>query len=161
MKTLKINSSKYGLINVLLDDEDYERIEKDFKNLKWTVTKNRNKLYAQKTVNGKHIYLHRYIMNCPKGKYVDHINHNTLDNRKQNLRITNNADNLRNGEIRVNNKTGIKGVYFDNKRNKYVANIKVNYKGIFLGRFDTLEEATQVRKEAEIKYWAVNGGDVL
>lgn len=161
MKTLKINSSKYGLINVLLDDEDYERIEKDFKNLKWTITKNRNKFYVQKTVNDKHIYLHRYIMNCPKDKYVDHINHNTLDNRKQNLRITNNADNLRNGEIRVNNKTGVKGVYFDNKRNKYVANIKVNYKGIFLGRFDTLEEAAQVRKKAEIKYWAVNGGDVL
>lgn len=160
MKTLNINSSKYGLINVLLDDEDYERIEKDFKNLKWTVTKNRNKLYAQKRINGKNIYLHRYIMSCPKGKYVDHMNHNTLDNRKQNLRITNNADNLRNGEIRVNNKTGVKGVYFDNKRNKYVANIKVNYKGIFLGRFDTLEEATQVRKEAEIKYWAVNGGDL-
>lgn len=161
MKTLKINSSKYGLINVLLDDEDYERIEKDFKNLKWTVTKNRNKFYVQKRVNGKNVYLHRYIMNCPKGKYVDHINHNTLDNRKENLRITTNANNLRNGEIRVNNKTGVKGVYFDNKRNKYVANIKVNYKGIFLGRFDTLEEATQVRKEAEIKYWAVNGGDVL
>ena len=42
MKILRIDSPKYGLINVLLDDEDYERIEKDFKNLKWTVTKNRN-----------------------------------------------------------------------------------------------------------------------
>ena len=160
MKILRIDSPKYGLINILLDDEDYERIEKDFKNLKWTVTKNRNKLYAQKMVNGKNIYLHRYIMNCPKGKYVDHINHNTLDNRKQNLRITNNADNLRNGEIRVNNKTGVKGVYFDKERKKYVARIKVNYKGIFLGRFDTLEEAQKIRKEAEIKYWAVDGGDL-
>ena len=160
MKTLKINSSKYGLINVLLDDEDYERIEKDFKNLKWTVTKNRNKFYVQKRVNGKNVYLHRYVMDCPKDKYVDHINHNTLDNRKENLRITTNADNLRNGKIRVNNKTGVKGVYFDNKRNKYIARIKVNYKGIFLGRFDTLEEAQKIRKEAEIKYWAMNGGDV-
>lgn len=160
MKILRIDSPKYGLINILLDDEDYKKIEKDFNNLNWTITKNRNKFYVQKRVNGKNIYLHRYIMNCPKGKYVDHINHNTLDNRKQNLRITNNADNLRNGEIRVNNKTGVKGVYFDNKRNKYVANIKVNYKGIFLGRFDTLEEAQKIRKEAEIKYWAVNGGDV-
>ena len=160
MKILRIDSPKYGLINILLDDEDYERIEKDFKNLKWTVTKNRNKLYAQKMVNGKNIYLHRYIMNCPKGKYVDHINHNTLDNRKQNLRITTNADNLRNGEIRINNKTGVKGVYFDKERNKYVVMIKVNYKGIFLGRFDTLEEAQKIRKEAEIKYWAVNGGDL-
>lgn len=160
MKILRIDSPKYGFINILLDDEDYKKIEKDFNNLNWTITKNRNKFYVQKRVNGKNIYLHRYIMNCPKGKYVDHKNHNTLDNRKQNLRITNNADNLRNGEIRVNNKTGVKGVYFDNKRNKYVANIKVNYKGIFLGRFNTLEEATQVRKKAEIKYWAMNGGDV-
>ena len=160
MKILRIDSPKYGLINILLDDEDYKKIEKDFNNLNWTITKNRNKFYVQKRVNGKNIYLHRYIMNCPKGKYVDHKNHNTLDNRKQNLRITNNADNLRNGEIRINNKTGVKGVYFDNKRNKYVANIKVNYKGIFLGRFDTLEEAQKIRKEAEIKYWAVNGGDV-
>lgn len=160
MKILRIDSPKYGLINILLDDEDYKKIEKDFNNLNWTITKNRNKFYVQKRVNGKNIYLHRYIMNCPKGKYVDHINHNTLDNRKENLRITTNANNLRNGEIRVNNKTGVKGVYFDNKRNKYVANIKVNYKGIFLGRFDTLEEAQKIRKEAEIKYWAVNGGDV-
>lgn len=160
MKILRIDSPKYGLINILLDDEDYKKIEKDFNNLNWTITKNRNKFYVQKRVNGKNIYLHRYIMNCPKGKYVDHKNHNTLDNRKQNLRITNNADNLRNGEIRINNKTGVKGVYFDNKRNKYVANIKVNYKGIFLGRFDTLEEAQKIRKEAEIKYWAVDGGDL-
>lgn len=160
MKILRIDSPKYGFINILLDDEDYKKIEKDFNNLNWTITKNRNKFYVQKRVNGKNIYLHRYIMNCPKGKYVDHKNHNTLDNRKQNLRITNNADNLRNGEIRINNKTGVKGVYFDNKRNKYVANIKVNYKGIFLGRFDTLEEAQKIRKEAEIKYWAMNGGDV-
>lgn len=160
MKILRIDSPKYGLINILLDDEDYKKIEKDFNNLNWTITKNRNKFYVQKRVNGKNIYLHRYIMNCPKGKYVDHINHNTLDNRKENLRITNNADNLRNGEIRVNNKTGVKGVYFDKERKKYVARIKVNYKGIFLGRFDTLEEAQKIRKEAEIKYWAVNGGDV-
>lgn len=159
MKELIINSKKYGILKALLDDKDYEKIKQDFKNLDWTVTKNRNKFYAQKRVNGKNIYLHRYIMNCPKDKYVDHINHNTLDNRKENLRITNNADNLRNGEIRINNKTGVKGVYFDNIRKKYVAKIKVNYKDIFLGRFDSLEKAQKIRREAEIKYWAMNGGD--
>ncbi len=160
IKELIINSKKYGELKVLLDDEDYEKISKDFNNLNWSVTKNHKGLYAQKRVNKKNIYLHRYIMNNPSG-IVDHINNNTLDNRKSNLRVTTNANNLRNGTIRINNKTGVKGVSFDKSRNKYVANIKVNYKTISLGRFKTLEEAKQVRKSAEIKYWAWEGSGVL
>ena len=62
------------------------------------------------------IEMHRFIMNFPKGKYVDHINHNTLDNRKCNLRICNNADNIRNGKIRTNNKSGYNLPY--SKENK-------------------------------------------
>ena len=93
-------------------------------------------------------------MNNPNG-IVDHINHNTLDNRKDNLRVTTNSNNLRNGTIRTNNKTGVKGVSYCKERKKYVASIKVNYKTINLGRFDTLEEAKKKREEAEILYWAV------
>lgn len=159
MKKIRIESKKYGLLEILLDDDDFNRLKKEFNNMKWSVTNNRNKLYAQKRVNGKIIYLHRFITNCPKGKYVDHINHNTLDNRKENLRITNNANNLRNGCLRVNNKTGVNGVCYDKNRHKYIASIKVNYKKITLGRFDTLEEATNIRKKAEIKYWAWERGD--
>lgn len=159
MAILKINSNKYGLLDVLLDDEDYLRIKNEFNNLNWTVTKNRNNLYVQKRVNKNNVYLHRFIMNCPKGKYVDHINHNTLDNRKENLRITNSADNIRNGKVRTNNKTGVNGVYYDKIRKKYVVKIKVNYKNIYLGRYEKLDEAKKKREEAEIKYWAVNGGD--
>lgn len=154
MKKIRINSKKYGILEILLDDEDYNKIQKDFNNLNWSITKNHNGLYAQKRVNKKNIYLHRYIMNNPNG-IVDHINHNTLDNRKENLRITNNANNLRNGNIRKNNKSGINGVYYDKKRNKYSASIKVNYKNIFLGRFKTLEEAIKIRKQAELKYWEI------
>lgn len=160
IKELIINSKKYGIHKVLLDNEDYEKISNEFNNLKWCISKNRKGLYAQKRVNNKNVYLHRYIMNNPDG-IVDHINNNTLDNRKCNLRITNNANNLRNGTIRKNNKTGIKGISYDKNRNKYVATIKVNYKTIYLGRYKTLEEAKQVRKNAEIKYWAWEGSGVL
>ena len=158
IKELEIHSKKYGNLKVLLDDDDYERIQKDFNNMKWCVSKCRHGLYAQKRVNKKNIYLHRYIMGNPKG-IIDHINHNTLDNRKSNLRTTTNANNLRNGTLRPNNKTGVNGVYFDKRRNKYVARIKVNYKDIFIGRYDTLEEAKENRKNAEIKYWAWEGSD--
>ena len=99
------------------------------------------------------IEMHRFIMNFPKGKYVDHINHNTLDNRKCNLRICNNADNLRNGKIRTNNKSGYNGICFDKNRNKWLVGIKVNYKRIFLGRYDKIEDAIKARKEAEEKYF--------
>ena len=158
MKILTISSKKHGKQEILLDDEDYERLQKDFDNMKWCVSKCRNSLYAQKRFNKKIVHLHRYIMNFPNG-IVDHINHNTLDNRKENLRVVSNADNLRNGNIRVNNKTGVNGVYFRKDRNKYVARIKVNYKDINLGHFDTLEEAKKVRKEAELKYWITKGDD--
>lgn len=154
IKELEVHSKKYGELKVLLDDNDYDKIRKDFNNMRWSVSKNRNNLYVQKRVGKRIIYLHRYIMNFPDG-VVDHINHNTLDNRKENLRVVSNADNIRNGTVRINNKTGVNGVYFRKDRNKYIARIKVNYKSINLGSFDTLEEATKVRKNAEIKYWAV------
>ena len=65
MKKIRINSKKYGILEILLDDEDYNKIQKDFNNLNWSITKNHNGLYAQKRVNKKNIYLHRYIMNNP------------------------------------------------------------------------------------------------
>ena len=157
-KEIDIYSKKYGHLKTLVDDEDYERMQKDFNNMKWCVSKNHKGLYAQKRVNKKILYLHKYIMNNTDG-IIDHINHNTLDNRKNNLRITTNANNLRNGTIRTNNTTGVNGVYYDKSRNKYVSKIKVNYKSIYLGRYDTLEEAKKHRKDAEVKYWAVKGSD--
>lgn len=151
---LIINSKKNGKFICLIDDDDLVRLKSEFKNLKWTVSHARYGFYFQKRLStGKLIYLHRYIVNAPDGTYVDHINGNTLDNRKCNLRITNNADNVRNGKIRINNSTGINGVYFRKERNRFIATIKVNYKKINLGSFKTLEEATNARKLAEIKYW--------
>lgn len=156
MKSLDIKSKRYGDLKVLVDDDDYEKLKNNFKNMKWCVTKNHKGLYAQKRTNEGKIYLHRYIMNNPNG-IVDHINNNTLDNRKENLRVTTTSNNLRNGTLRTNNTTGVKGVRYDKERKKYEARIKVNYKSILLGRFDTLEEAKSKRKDAEIKYWAVEG----
>ena len=154
---LKINSKTYGEKIVLVDNEDYERMLKDFGNTTWCLSQNTRNgdFYIQKRVNKKIIFLHRYIMNCPKGMYVDHINHNTLDNRKENLRITTNANNLRNGNIRKNNTSGVNGVYYSKRDKRYVAEIIVNYKKIHLGSFTNLEDAKNVRQKAEKLYWEV------
>lgn len=158
MKILTINSKKHGTFKIKLDDEDYLKATTTWKSPGWCVRKCQNRenlFYFQKRLPGGNlIELHRWLMNFPKKGVVDHINGNTLDNRKENLRVISNADNLRKGKLRTNNKTGISGVR-KNKKNKYkiwTATIKVNYKTKYLGSFVEKKDAIKARKEAEKKY---------
>lgn len=93
-------------------------------------------------VTAKGLRMHRLIMNAPKGMVVDHINHNKLDNRRENLRICTNAENTRNRKIQG-------GVRYRKDKKKYEAYLVRNYKHIFLGYYDTYEQALEVRKNAE------------
>lgn len=157
MKVIKFSSKTHGSHVTIVDDTDYKRM-KTLNSMKWCVVKKRNGLiYFQKRLPGnKLVELHRWIMKPKSGEYVDHIDGNTLDNRRCNLRICTNAANLRNGtHIRPNNTSGVTGVWCDKSRGKWCAEIKVNYKKISLGRYNTLREATQARKEAEKKYWHI------
>ena len=89
---LIIRSMKYGIKHIVIDLEDVEKC----KNYKWFLSFDEilNSFYVK---TSKYPYsLHRVIMNCPKGFVVDHINHNTLDNRKENLRICTHAENMKN-----------------------------------------------------------------
>ena len=97
--------------------------------------------------------LHRYIMNPPENMVVDHINRNPLDNRICNLRICTQHENSMNQSIRCTNKSGATGVLWDKNRNKWRAYIIVNGKQIYLGRFNTKEEAIEARLQAEIEYF--------
>ena len=153
MVKITFNSKKHGPFTTIVDDVDYKRL-KDLKNMKWCVSIKRNNLiYFQKRFSdGKIRELHRWILDPPKGKYVDHINKDTLDNRRKNLRVCSNSANLRNGKLRPNNKSGFTGVF--QKKDKWGARIRVNYKTIYLGYFDTFKEAVNCRKEAQTKYWS-------
>lgn len=104
-------------------------------------------------IDGKTKYLHRLIMNCPDDMYVDHINRDTYDNRKSNLRICTNQENNRNKGLYSHNTSGVAGVVWDKSRNKWKAQIVVDGKCIFLGRFIEKEDAIKSRQEAEIKYF--------
>jgi len=103
--------------------------------------------------NKKAIRLHRFIMGNPTGKVVDHINCNTLDNRRENLRICTSQENSRNVHKYKNNTSGYKGVTYDKSHTKkWLASITVNKKVLNLGRFNTPEEAHNAYCIASKKY---------
>ena len=153
MKYITISSKTYGTHKIILDAAEHTFLTKQ--RGKIFFSKKRGNLYAQKIINGKIMELQRFIMNPPKGKYVDHINHNTLDNRRSNLRICSNADNLRNGKVRPNNTSGCTGVYYRKTyvKKKWAAEIVVHYKKIFLGGFEKFEDAAKAREKANTKYF--------
>lgn len=83
---------------------------------------------------------------------VDHINHKQYDNRKNNLRLCSSRENSLNTSLSKNNTSGVNGVSMM-KNGKYRAYINENYKQIYLGSFDTLEEAKSARKKASIQLY--------
>ena len=84
-------------------------------------------------------YLHRLIMDAPRGIEVGHINGDSLDNRRCNLRLATRAQNACNTRMRSHSTIGLKGVERDGKR--YRARITVGGKRLPLGSFDSKEEA--------------------
>lgn len=96
---------------------------------------------------------HRLVMKASKKDVIDHINRNTYDNRKQNLRHATPQVNRMNTSVPRNSKTGVLGVRMTENGKRYKAVIKVNNQTINLGVYDTLEEAKKARKEGEIKYF--------
>lgn len=92
-------------------------------------------------LNNKAERMHRLITKCPRGKEVDHINKNKLDNRKENLRICSRSENNSNRNVFCNNKSGYKGV--DLWYGKYRAQIKKDGKKTHLGLFSAAEDAAR------------------
>ncbi len=74
--------------------------------------------------------------------YVDHINGNPSDNRACNLRACNQMQNLGNSKRPKHNKSGVKGVFWDKERSKWMAQIQMeNRRSTYLGRFEKIEDA--------------------
>ena len=97
------------------------------------------------------LLMHRLLrLGMEKGGEVDHWNGNSLDNRKSNLRLTDDTGNARNCRKRKDNSSGIKGV--DVHKGKWRARIAVNGKSIHLGYFSTFELAEIAYDEAALKF---------
>lgn len=156
MKSLLINSEKFGCFTVLYDNEDHELIS----SLTWTILKGNKTYYARTSFNknGKQTWalMHRLILCIDKrNSLTDHKNGNGLDNRRGNLRVVNNSQNLRNSSLSRANKTGFKGVSKINKKIKapYRAQIFVNNKLLNLGLHHSPELAAIAYNNAAKKYF--------
>jgi hypothetical protein len=89
------------------------------------------------------IFMSREVLGLSRDdpRQADHWNHDTLDNRRENLRPASQSQNQWNAKKRKDNLSGYKGVTFDRTRNKWKARIQVNKKEITIGYFDTPEAA--------------------
>jgi len=89
----------------------------------------------------KKTLIHRYILDCPQDLVVDHINHNTLDNTRSNLRIATKSINQHNRRLNKNSSSGVTGVTWYKQTGKWQARIKINGQETHLGYYDDIENA--------------------
>lgn len=134
----------------LIDLDDVDKV----KNIKWHRSELQRNTYYCLSNDSEWKRIHRLIMGVTdKNIIVDHINHNGLDNRKSNLRVCTNNQNICNCLTPKNNKSGHKGVYWSGERKKWCAQISINNKTKSLGRYNTIEEAIEAREKAAKEYY--------
>ena len=147
--------SSNGICVVQLHGGYYTIVDEDdmilFEDRCYHASINDTSIYA-KDRNGA--LLHRLIAqraygNIPIDKEVDHINGCSLDNRRSNLRIVTHSENNKNGKKRVDNRSGVTGVYWHKGNSKWYARIKSQGIYIDLGCYDILEDAKAARLAAE------------
>lgn len=126
----------------LVDDEDFPFLSR----FVWVLAKsNKYKYYVRSFVEGKYVFMHRLLANPPSTLKVDHIDGNTLNNTKENLRVCSQQQNCMNRVTQLSCSSKYKGVYWQKSTSKWVAQIGFNKKRITVGLF-TLE------KDAAIAY---------
>lgn len=138
MKKIKLTHNQYAIV----DNIDFQKLGFYKWGAKWnTPTKS---YYAVRTVyeGGKRdVRMHREIMQVPKGLIVDHINHDTLDNRRSNLRICTYSQNNFNIRLRKDNSSGLRGV--SKMGDRWFAQIQHQGKKFHIGTFGSKEEASK------------------
>ena len=137
-------SLTHGLV-AIVDVVDYERVSQ----FTWYAQRSRGKdFYAfratsrAKGMKRRLISMHRFVLGAEDSPlHVDHLNHNTLDNRKLNLRLATNQQNHHNMKLSKANKSGFKGVYWQKDMEKFAASIKLSGEKIMLGYFPEARDA--------------------
>lgn len=147
-----LDSFDYGICflqngkQVLFDKEDYDKIKPFY----WYTKRRTNYILCDAPrglgYNRETVYLHRFVMGIGFEKFsydkvVDHVNGDPLDNRKCNLRITSQLNNMANQNRRTNTKTGIPGITVEQKTGGYIVRVGRGMERVYGGYFMNLEDA--------------------
>ncbi len=124
-------------IFALVDDEDFDKVSQ----FRWRLEKGRYAIGGVRSFR-----MHRMILSCDVGEEIDHINGNGLDNRKQNLRVVKHRQNSANRKASSSNLLGYKGV--TKAGNGWTARIRVNYKQIYIGYYNSTVAAAKAYDKA-------------
>jgi hypothetical protein len=138
MQTLSLSKG----FTAVVDDDDFERLAR----FGWHAHISGKRTYARAAIKGKKVYLHRFVLGSPVG-CVDHIDGNTLNNQKSNLRCATKAENNRNR--RASKNRTFKGVFA--QVGGYMARIVVDRRPIYLGYFKDQVAAARAYDAAAIK----------
>ena len=161
------------VVSFVIDADDYDLVSQKT----WRISKKKNKFYV---VSGSFkkktsVYLHQLIMNETKdGMEIDHIDGNSLNNRKSNLRFVTHQENVDNLKAtRIDNSIGIRGISRDKRSKKYIVDFNYHGQRIYFKPWKTIEEAVYCRKCVEeifglnlvnsnpiSKYYELNNSDV-
>lgn len=163
MKKLTIENKVHGSREVLLDDDVYEWASKYKWYLMKDYTRKREAFYVvgrvkQPDGKQKSVYLHREIMNTPKGLTTHHLNGNGLDNRRANLSVCTDMENQQRKRSHIDSTSKFVGVSKSDKRYKkrWRADCMRNRKRLYTEHFYTEEEAAYHRDLFMVKQFGMD-----
>mgnify|MGYP004464917539 FL=1 len=135
---------KQKIVTVYIDLIDYDLC----KDRIWRISQKRNKFYVISGSKSKRtmIYLHQLILGKPENGYeIDHIDGNSLNNTRKNLRFITRGDNSRFVSVRIDSTIGIRGISFDKRGKFYCVDFTYDHIRFYNKPFKTLEEAVWCR----------------
>lgn len=144
MKEIPLTQRKVALV----DDADFEEISRH----KWYARRCGKAYYAVRAAQmgdrRVYLYMHRVVMEALPGMEIDHINSNTLDNQRSNLRACTRSQNHMNARKLTGCSSRYKGVYWNKQARRWHSRIKVNGKHQHLGHFDNEWQAACTYNQA-------------
>jgi hypothetical protein len=153
VREIPLSQGKFALV----DEGDYDRLSKHT----WSAVKRKGQSshYAEyRSTDGHTVAMHREVLGLTvyDGKRTDHKNRNGLDNRRSNLRVASPSINTHNGNLRKNNTSGYRGVYWHKRHKRWGAKVVCNGKHYHCGEYNDKLSAVKARDVMELKLYGTD-----
>ncbi len=151
-RRIPLSRGQYALV----DPDDYAWLSK----YNWHMVGDKGSFYAARNTGQRQgqkrivVKMHREILKVPAGMFVDHINHNGLDNRRANLRPATQAQNARNRrkQQKSNVHSKYKGLTWYKREKRWAVRVMVNRESKFIGYFNNELDAARAYDQAAREY---------